>query len=262
MHGARYALSFIDKFSRLAVVKYLVKKSDALLKFQEFVAEHGAPKYLRTDNGGEYSSNASKRFCRAFNVKQEFSVPNTPQQNGVEERYNTVITEMTRCLLAQAKLPKMFWVRAMSTAVRAHNLCPISSNEKRLSPTAMHYGQPSKLSYLRVFGCLRYYLDIGNRRKLDPRGKKSEFIIYDEESKAYLLMNLETRQVVLARSVTFNENIIPVDFMVDSESLQTLELSIEGCIDIEQPSTTITSEAPSAPTEGDTVDSVRATEEN
>ena len=46
MHGARYALSFIDDFSRLAVVKYLVKKSDALLKFQEFVAEHGAPKCL------------------------------------------------------------------------------------------------------------------------------------------------------------------------------------------------------------------------
>ena len=34
MHGARYPLSFIDDFCRLAVVKYLVKKSDALLKFQ------------------------------------------------------------------------------------------------------------------------------------------------------------------------------------------------------------------------------------
>ena len=44
MHGARYALSFIDDFSRLVVFKYLVKKSDALLKFQEFVAEHGASK--------------------------------------------------------------------------------------------------------------------------------------------------------------------------------------------------------------------------
>ena len=52
-HGARYALSFIDGFIRLAVVKYVVKKNDALLQFQEFVAEHGAPKCLRTDNGGE-----------------------------------------------------------------------------------------------------------------------------------------------------------------------------------------------------------------
>ena len=59
MHGA----------SRLAVVKYLVKKSDALLKFQEFVAEHGAPKCLRTDNGGEYSSNAVRKICRESLVK-------------------------------------------------------------------------------------------------------------------------------------------------------------------------------------------------
>ena len=50
--------------------------------------------------------------------------------------------------------------------------------------------------------------------------------------------------------------------MVDSEQLQTLELSIEGCIDIEQPSTTKTSEAQSAQTEDGTAGSVGATEEN
>ena len=144
IHGARYALSFIDDFSRLAVVKYLVKKNDALLKFLEFVAEHGAPKCLRTDNGGEYSSNAFRRICRELQVKQDFTVPNTPQQNGVTERYNRVITEMTRCLLDEARLLKMFWVRATSTAVRVRNLCPTSRNEKCLSPTEMHYRKPSK----------------------------------------------------------------------------------------------------------------------
>ena len=69
-------------------------------------------------------------------------------------------------------------------------------------------------------------------------------------------MDLETRRVVRARSVTFNENILTDDNMVDSEPLQTLELSIEGCIDIEQQNTTKTSEARSAPTGGDTADSV------
>ena len=191
MHGARYALSFVDNFSRLAVVKYLVKKSDALLKFQKFVAKHGAPKCLRTDNGDEYSLNAFRRFCREFELKQEFTVPKIPQQNGVAERYNRVITEMTRCLLAEAKPPKMFWVRAVSTAVRV-------SNEKRFSPTEMHYGQPSKVSYLRVFRRLAYDLDQGNRQKLDPKAKKSKFMGYDEESKAYLLIDLETRRVVRA----------------------------------------------------------------
>ena len=65
-----------------------------------------------------------------------------------------------------------------------------------------------------------------------------------------------------ARSVTFKENIIPDDFKVDSEPLEALELSTEGCLDIEQPSTTTNSEARSAPIEGDTADSVGATEED
>ena len=65
------------------MVKYLVKKSDALLKFQEFVAEHGEPKSLQTDNGSEYSSNAFveyKRFCREIQVKQDFTGPILPNR--------------------------------------------------------------------------------------------------------------------------------------------------------------------------------------
>ena len=131
-------------------------------------------------------------------MKREFTVPNTPQQNGVAERYNGVVTEMTRCLLAEAKLPKMYWMRAISTAMRVRNLCSTSSNEKRLSPTEIHYRKPSKVSYLRVFGCPAYLLDRGNRRKLDPQGKRSKLIGSYEESKAYLLMDLETRRVVRA----------------------------------------------------------------
>ena len=87
-HFTRYALSFIDNFGRLAVFKFLAKKRGAHLEFQEFVAEHGAPKCCRTHNGGEYSLNAYRRFCREFHVKQDFTVPNTPQQNGVAERNN------------------------------------------------------------------------------------------------------------------------------------------------------------------------------
>ena len=82
-----------------------------------------------------------------------------------------------------------------------------------------------------MFGYLAYNLNRGNRQKLDPKDQKSNLIGYDEESKAYLLMDLDTRRVVRARSVTFNENIIPDDFMVVSEPLHTLKLSIEGCTD-------------------------------
>ncbi len=54
----------------------------------------------------------------ANKVKQEFTVPDTPQQNGVAERFNRVCVEMTRCVLSEAKLTKDFWIRAMATAVK------------------------------------------------------------------------------------------------------------------------------------------------
>ena len=56
---------------------------------------------------------------------------------------------MSQCLLAEAKLPKMFWLRAATlTSVRVRNSFPTSSNEKRLSPTEMNYWENIKAKLL------------------------------------------------------------------------------------------------------------------
>ena len=52
--GNRYAISFIDKFSCYAVVKFMKYKTQALQPFKEYVAQYGRPKILRADNGTEY----------------------------------------------------------------------------------------------------------------------------------------------------------------------------------------------------------------
>ena len=111
-------------------LQYLVTMSDVLVNFQNFEAEHGALKRLRTDIEGEYTSHAFKRISRKHQATQDYLKNSTPQQNGVAERNNRLIIEITRCLLTDAKLRKKFWVRSMSTAVRICNLCPTSSKEK------------------------------------------------------------------------------------------------------------------------------------
>ena len=50
-------------------------------------------KCLRTNNGGEYYSNAFKEYCNRFGIKNEKIVLGTPQQNGVAERMNHTIME-------------------------------------------------------------------------------------------------------------------------------------------------------------------------
>ena len=79
--------------------------------------EKGKPlKCLRSDNGGEYTSNEFKSYCSEKGIRHEKTVSGTPQQNGVAERMNCTIVEKIRCMLRMANLPKSFWGEAVMTA--------------------------------------------------------------------------------------------------------------------------------------------------
>ena len=54
-------------------------------------------------------------------IKREFSVPRTPQQNGVAERKNRTLIEAARTMLADSKLPTTFWAKAVNTACYIQN---------------------------------------------------------------------------------------------------------------------------------------------
>nr|GFA62902.1 hypothetical protein [Tanacetum cinerariifolium] len=51
-------------------------------------------------------------FCSQKGIKKEFSNARTPQQNGVAERRNRTLIEVARTMLADAKLPVIFWAEA------------------------------------------------------------------------------------------------------------------------------------------------------
>ena len=150
LNESKYAVLFIDEYTKYAVVKYMSNKSQVLDKFKEYVAENGTPITLRTDNGAEYTSNKFKEFCRDSKIKQEFTVPETPQQNGVAERFNRTIVEMGRCLLIQAKLSKKYWVRALDTATHVQNLTVSANSNEGKSPFELFTGKTAKRNHLSV----------------------------------------------------------------------------------------------------------------
>jgi transposase InsO family protein len=45
-------------------------------------------KVVRSDRGGEFSSGDFKEFFDKHGIKREYTIPRTPQQNGVVERHN------------------------------------------------------------------------------------------------------------------------------------------------------------------------------
>ena len=62
-------------------------------------------KVLRSDNGGEYTSGEFVEYLRSEGIRHELTVPKSPQQNGVAERLNRTLVEMTRFRLAGSGLP-------------------------------------------------------------------------------------------------------------------------------------------------------------
>lgn len=95
--GASYFVTFIDNASRKIWAYPMKNKCEVFGIFQKFhVVQRETNKllkYLRTENGGKYCSNAFKEYCNRFGKKHEKTVPGTPQQNGVAERMNQTIME-------------------------------------------------------------------------------------------------------------------------------------------------------------------------
>ena len=59
---------------------------------------------------------------------------------------------------------------------------------------------------MRIWGCIAYYkVPDPKRTKLGPRGLKSVFVGYAENSKAYRLLDLDSNTIVESRDVEFLE---------------------------------------------------------
>jgi transposase InsO family protein len=59
---------------------------------------------IHSDHGREFENSKFEEFCLTYGIKQEFSSPITPQQNGVVERKNRVIQEMARVMIHSKNL--------------------------------------------------------------------------------------------------------------------------------------------------------------
>ena len=111
--GSRYFVTFIDDYSRYTTVYMIKHKSQVIEKFKEFVlfAEKltgKSVKRLKTDNGGEYTSNEFDQFCKQRGIEHEFTVPYTALQNGVAERKNRTIIGTVLSMLYDTGLPLNF----------------------------------------------------------------------------------------------------------------------------------------------------------
>ena len=79
---------------------------------------------MRTDRGGEFTSQDFNEFCKENGIKRQLTAAYTPQQNEVVERKNQTIMNMVRSMLLEKKLPETFWPEAVNWTVHILNRSP------------------------------------------------------------------------------------------------------------------------------------------
>nr|GEX27411.1 hypothetical protein [Tanacetum cinerariifolium] len=98
-------------------------------------------------------------------IKREFSIPRTPQQNGIAERENETLIEAARTMLAYSLLPISFWAEAVNTACYVQNRV-LMTKPHNMTHYELLLGRTPSISFMRPFGCLVNILNT-----LDPLGK-------------------------------------------------------------------------------------------
>ena len=202
--GFRYAICFVDDYSGFVCHYFLRNKSDATRATAQFLADVSAivtVKVLRTDNGGEYTSNEFKDLLVKHAIKHEMSAPHTPSQNGTAERWWRTGFDMVRCVLLASGLPKSLWTYALRNSDYTRNRC----YQKRTgsTPYEMFLGKRPNLKNMVPFGTPCYVLE-ENTKKLDDRSQMGHFIGHDRESPAYLIYDKHSGSVKRSRNVVFD----------------------------------------------------------
>nr|GEV82386.1 putative ribonuclease H-like domain-containing protein [Tanacetum cinerariifolium] len=100
-------------------------------------------KVIQSDNGTEFKNSDLNQFCGLKRIKREFSVPKTPQQNGIAERKNRTLIEAARTMLADSLLPIAFWAEAVNTACYVQNRVLVTKPPNKTTYELLHGRTPS-----------------------------------------------------------------------------------------------------------------------
>jgi hypothetical protein len=108
-------------------------------------------------------------------------------------------------ILAEKKVPKVFWPEAVNWCVHIQNRSLTAAVKEKTLEEAWSGVKPTA-SYFRVFGCIAHaHIPDQKRSKLDDKSKKCVFLGVSNESKAYRLYDPTTKKIIISNNVLFEE---------------------------------------------------------
>ncbi|GJV75369.1 retrovirus-related pol polyprotein from transposon TNT 1-94 [Tanacetum coccineum] len=209
--GNHYTLVIVDDYSRYTWTRFLKDKTEAFYQFKIFSRQIQnqlgcSIVSIRTDHGREFDNEVQfGEFCNANGITHNFSAPCTPQSNGVVERKNRTLQEMSRTMLNEQSLPQKFWCNAVDTSTYILYRIFIRVILGK-TPYELLRGRKPTLDYFRVFGSKCFILNTKDYlTKFDPKSYECVFLGYSQNSKAYIILNKHTRKVKESLKLTFDK---------------------------------------------------------
>ncbi|CAI7860345.1 unnamed protein product [Closterium sp. NIES-54] len=181
----RYFLLVVDDYSRYTTVLPLRSKGavtevlidwirEARLQLRKSFGSDFPVLRLHSDRGGEFSSRLLRDYCRARGIRQTFTLPDSPQQNGIAERRIGMVMDVARTSMMHAAAPHFLWPFAVRYAAHQLNLHPRVSRPA-MSPVLLWTGKVGDASAFRVWGSRAFVRDL-SADKLSPRAAPCVFL--------------------------------------------------------------------------------------
>ncbi|CAI7851196.1 unnamed protein product [Closterium sp. NIES-53] len=160
---------------------------------------------LHSDRGGEFSSNLLRDFFRGEGILQSFTLPDSPQQNGIAECRIGLVMEVARTSMIHVAAPHFLWPFTVQYAAHQLNLWPrVSLSET--SPTMRWTGEVDDSSVFHVWGSRAFVRDTF-ADKLSPCAIPCVFLGFVPDAPSWQFYHPTSRHVFPSHDVTFDESV-------------------------------------------------------
>ncbi|CAI7817220.1 unnamed protein product, partial [Closterium sp. NIES-54] len=188
----RYFLLVVDGYTRYTTVFPLRTKGEvpdvlipwiraARLQLRERFQSDFPVLRLHSDRGGEFSSDLLAAYCAEHGIRQTFTLPASPQQNGVAEHRIGLYAAHQLDLWPRVSLPET-------------------------SPTLLWTGQVGDASRFQVWGARAFVRDT-TADKLSARAVPCVFLGFVPDAPGWQFYHPTSRRVFASQDVTFDESV-------------------------------------------------------
>ncbi|CAI7898442.1 unnamed protein product, partial [Closterium sp. NIES-53] len=146
-----------------------------------------------------------RAFCRSEGIRRTFTLPASPQQNGIAERRIGMVMDVARTSMIHAVAPHFLWPFVVQYAAHQINLQPRVSLPET-TPTLRWTGKVGDASAFRVWGSRAFVRDT-TVDKLSSRAVPCVFLGFPPDAPGWQFYHPTSRRVLSSQDVTFEDSV-------------------------------------------------------